>query len=517
MTKKIITFLISCSLLSALRFSGPAWAEGILTVDNLIVAEDAAVYGELNVGYASATNGAAFATGGTITMSEGYRIHTFTDNGIFTVISGTLTCDVLVVAGGGGGGYGGGGGGGAGGLVYTQSVVGSGANTVIVGIGGRSVSTTNTPAKNGSNSVFGTITAFGGGGGGRGGNSVGHTSSDGANGGSGGGGGGYDSEDPNVGGSGTNGQGYSGGSNSLDGSYYGGGGGGGAGGAGGAGSGTAGGISGSGATNSISGSEVIYAVGGVGSGAAGGPGANATANTGNGGNGGSNGDNLGGDGGSGIVIVRYLISGYVPGLTITSDGINQTSASGTNIFMGKVGIGTDSPAEQLHVGGNVQVDGSLSLGGDPRSNWPSGADGALMVSNNLSEISSEADKAAARTNLGLGSAATSDTTAFDPAGAAAAVEAALSTHVADQNNPHQVTAVQVGALTPTGDGSGLTGLTASQVAGALIASNNLSDVADLATARNTLGALSVNGGTVSGAIILTAPAGDIPMGIYTNR
>ncbi|MBI2438293.1 MAG: hypothetical protein HYV36_05725, partial [Lentisphaerae bacterium] len=154
-------------------------------------------------------------------------------------------------------------------------------------------------------------------------------------------------------------------------------------------------------------------------------------------------------------------------MTITSDGINQTRASATNVFLGKVGIGTDLPAEQLHVGGNVQVDGSLSLGGDPRSNWPSGAEGALMVSNNLSEISGEANKEAARANLGLGSAATNEASVF---------------------------------LSPTSDGSQLTGITAEQVgavstnAGALLAANNLAELAaTAATARDNLGALSTTG------------------------
>ena len=59
------------------------------------------------------------ATGGTITYSGGYTIHTFTSNGDFTVTSDGV-CDYLVIGGGGGGGnsavgYGGAGGGGAGG------------------------------------------------------------------------------------------------------------------------------------------------------------------------------------------------------------------------------------------------------------------------------------------------------------------------------------------------------------------------------------------------------------------
>jgi hypothetical protein len=60
------------------------------------------------------------ATGGTITESGDYKIHTFTGPGTFTVCSvgnaaGSSSVDYLVVAGGGGGGFGRGGAGGAGG------------------------------------------------------------------------------------------------------------------------------------------------------------------------------------------------------------------------------------------------------------------------------------------------------------------------------------------------------------------------------------------------------------------
>ena len=47
--------------------------------------------------------GGISATGGTVTEVGGYRIHTFTSDGTFTVISGG-DVDYLVVAGGGGGG-----------------------------------------------------------------------------------------------------------------------------------------------------------------------------------------------------------------------------------------------------------------------------------------------------------------------------------------------------------------------------------------------------------------------------
>ncbi|MEK7163529.1 MAG: glycine-rich domain-containing protein, partial [Patescibacteria group bacterium] len=77
-----------------------------------------------------------FATGGTITTSGAYTIHTFTGSGTFTpLVAGNV--ESLVVAGGGGGGWTHAGGGGAGGLVYNSSfAVTAQAYTVTVGAGG---------------------------------------------------------------------------------------------------------------------------------------------------------------------------------------------------------------------------------------------------------------------------------------------------------------------------------------------------------------------------------------------
>jgi hypothetical protein len=182
-------------------------------------------------------------------------------------------------------------------------------------------------------------------------------------------------------------------------------------------------------------------------------------------------------------------SSNITTLSISSNGISQTSTSGVNVLIGKVGIGTNSPAEQLHVVGNVRVDGTnivsaITLGGETRATWPTGN---LSASNNLADIT---DQAAARTNLGLGSAATYDASAF---------------------------------MSTNGNGSQLTGITVGQVAGALVASNNLSDVANQAAACANLGALSATGGVVNGSldiagsIAVGAPGGDIPMGVYTNQ
>jgi hypothetical protein len=122
------------------------------------------------------TSGAASTldcSGGTITYSGNYTIHTFTSTGSTTFSCPTKrSVEYLVVAGGGGGGSGygsaAGGGGGAGGfLTGTGYTVTTGASiTVTVGGGGAGgASSLNTIGATGSNSVFGSITASGGGGG----------------------------------------------------------------------------------------------------------------------------------------------------------------------------------------------------------------------------------------------------------------------------------------------------------------------------------------------------------------
>ena len=228
--------------------------------------------------------------------------------------------EVLVVAGGGSGGSRDAGGGGAGGLIYNSAyqITNAAAITVTIGAGGASVGSGNhDPGNQGSNSVFGSLTAIGGGAGGAYSNVAG-------NGGSGGGAGG----DTGTPGNGTAGQGNSGGGNG--GTPYTGGGGGGAGTVG-----TTvtsdeyGGAGGNGQTFSISGTSTTYAggggggggnaggAGGTGGGGAGSTGGAATAGTSNTGGGGGAARNSGfpsGAGGSGIIIVRY------PGLPAATGG-----------------------------------------------------------------------------------------------------------------------------------------------------------------------------------------------------
>ncbi len=239
---------------------------------------------------------------------------------------------VLVIAGGGGGGGNGGAGGGAGGYIYNSNyLLTPQTYTVTVGGGGAAGAVANGTrynGANGSNSVFGTLTALGGGGGCAGGS--GGTTSDGVAGGSGGGASDYGARVPGTGvasgGAGTSGQGYKGGNASTTGIYFVSGGGGGAGGA--ApditnNSANQGGVGGAGVSNSITGSAVVRASGGSGylqatatEGGGGASGSAGTANT--GGGGGST-----GAGGSGVVIVSYVTADY--GLiTITGSSNTQT-------------------------------------------------------------------------------------------------------------------------------------------------------------------------------------------------
>jgi len=298
------------------------------------------------------------ATGGTITCSGNFKIHTFTGPGTFAVssagnASGSNTVDYLIIAGGAGGGAEEGGGGGAGGYressgttsgSYTVSPLGSGVSAlpvtatsfpIVVGGGGNGQTAAGTPAVNGSNSSFSTITSTGGGYGG------GQDAQTGNPGGSGGGGHGDGGGNPRSGGTGNappvspaqgkcggNGAGRTGTTNE------GAGGGGGATAEGSNGSnspnpGGTGGPGGAGATSSINATPTARAGGGgggattssgvIGTGGAGGGGDGTkspgtagagTVNTGSGGgggggNGGAGPLSKGGAGGSGVVIIRY--------------------------------------------------------------------------------------------------------------------------------------------------------------------------------------------------------------------
>ena len=281
-----------------------------------------------NVGDGSGEVGYFTATGGTVTTSGSYTIHTFTSSGTFQVTAGSRSLESLVIAGGGAGGYDDGGGGGAGGYRSSTSgeasggggsaenkqTLGVGSYTITIGAGGSGASPTST---SGGNSVFNTgvglIEAVGGGYGG--GNISGGPDAD-----SGGSGGGC-SLTSNAG-AGTSNQGFAGAKGVATDNQRGGGGG-----ASELGSTDAANFGGDGVTSSINGTATLRGGGGggstrgsqLGTGGTGGGGTGAdynnvrsvtsgTVNTGGGGGGGQGGggSRLGGHGGSGIIIIRYL-------------------------------------------------------------------------------------------------------------------------------------------------------------------------------------------------------------------
>lgn len=301
-------------------------------------------------------------SGSYVAQNSNYNIHIFKESGTFTPAF-TGNVEVLVVAGGGGGGMDMGGGGGGGGVIYnTAYAVTAGIPiAVTVGRGGYGAPAANgyrtdgtgpqpgghqytIPATNGENSVFGSLTAVGGGFGGS--SYRGHTPGiAGGSGGSGGGSSGYnDNAGTFYGGAGTAGQGYRGGNSTA--AYYSGGGGGAGGqgvdstaqpnggpgllcsiletdyywGGGGGGASYSASTGGNGGIGGGGGGALGVTAGGYGlnTGSPGGggapsswanmPGGNGAQFTGGGGGGGShyNANNKGGEGGSGIVIVRYL-------------------------------------------------------------------------------------------------------------------------------------------------------------------------------------------------------------------
>ncbi len=355
-------------------------------------------------GEALTLNGGSFvsATGGAITYSGAHNIHTFTNSGTFSVSSGG-TVEYLIVGGGGGGlgsddGGEGGGGGGAGGVVYGFGTRTPGSYTVSVGAGGAGGIGENDAAR-GSNSVFGTLTALGGGGSTRQ-EAVPATANAG---GSGAGGFGRSEAGGNATqpGSGSGGFGNAGGNGGAN--PGGGGGGGGANSTGLTGGANNGGNGGGGNTYNISGASVAYAGGGGGGarlsgtagtasagggagGTAGNVGSNATANTGGGGGGGGgNGTTYqkGGDGGSGIVIVRYLNSGALENVsgdnywtgtvTLLADNI-ITSTTGTLTVSGVI---SGAFALTKNGGGKLTLSGANTYSGTTNVNA-----GILNIRNN---------------------------------------------------------------------------------------------------------------------------------------
>ena len=328
--------------------------------------------------------------------------------------------EVLVVAGGGaGGGYGGNdgaGGGGAGGLIYSSSypTTPGSAISVTVGNGGSGVGNA-IRGNDGQNSVFGVLTAIGGGGGGTEG-----SLRDGKPGGSGGGAGGYGVK---PGGAGTAGQGFAGGNCTAPGD-------GGGGGAGAVGQNGLTGTGGIGLLFNISGTPTYYAGGGGasgdkrnvrgGSGALGGfggggkgqdatnsiPPENGTNGLGGGG-GAAAGSNpsfgagttlTSGAGGSGVVIVRY------PGPQKATGGNTITQVGGYTIHT-FTSTGTFTPLT-VPVNGGV-VYGLQDLSGNNNTITQSGgvtystANGGALVFDGINDYLATSATVEASTNSNL--------------------------------------------------------------------------------------------------------------------
>ena len=347
-------------------------------------------------------------SGARVQSETDYVYHICTVSGVFTT-QFTGTVEVLVVAGGGGGGMDMGGGGGGGGVLSstTYSVTAGSPITVTVGAGGAGAPAGGPPlnprfhaftvsATNGGNSVFGSLTAVGGGYGGS--SYFGYTPNNGYgnSGGSGGGASGYSDGNTGRNGAGTAGQGFAGGTSI--GQYYSGGGGGAAN------NGSNGGTpnGGPGVLNNILGRNYYWGGGGGGASYSSGVGGNGGTGGGGGGSSGGLGDttgyfpaknagtggggdwvntpggdggkhtggggggsmhynsgNAGGSGGSGIVIIRHLKTSG----TSIFNGRNASPISALIFSMDAANVGKGSSVEVLVVGGGGGGGMDMGAGG----------------------------------------------------------------------------------------------------------------------------------------------------------
>lgn len=257
------------------------------------------------------------ASGGTVTTSGNYKIHTFISSSSFVVANAPngATIEVLLVGGGGSGGTGYAGGGGAGGYYYNSLMsISAGTYAVTIGAGGTSTVGNLSAGTNGSDSTFNNVIAYGGGGGGAY-NAIAVAKA--RDGGSGGGAAGAGTTSGNIG---LGSQGFNGGvgfgtstSNAL---------GGGGGGAGAVGTAAVGGVSGSGGVgllNPISGSTTGHLVGASYYFAGGGAGGGGVGTAGAGGSGG---------GGQGQIVAS---NGLIPhSVNFSSWTIGNATVSNTN-------------------------------------------------------------------------------------------------------------------------------------------------------------------------------------------
>jgi hypothetical protein len=330
------------------NFAPPTAPLTAITNTSLLTLQNATII-DNSINTATITNGNSVVTGAAMP---------------FTQLQ-TPAVDYLVVAGGGGGGSNVGGGGGGGGLLQGNIPVATGSPiTVTVGSGG-TAGTGGNAGGVGVNSVFGSISASGGGyGGGLVSPQIGGAGGSGGGAGGSGTGWGGSTAASAIGGQGVFGQGNTGaGSTGGSGSFYA---------SGGSGAGTVGisgastyaGGGGAGIASIISGTVTAYSggggggggnsnafgVGGVGGGGRGsGPAANAgnaaagSTNTGGGGGGGAAGGENGTSGGSGIVIVSYP-DVYAAASSTTGSPTVSTSGSGSLLFSGSNAVTYTSSA-----------------------------------------------------------------------------------------------------------------------------------------------------------------------------
>jgi hypothetical protein len=338
------------------------------------------------------------ATGGnseSLSYQDGvfYKTHTFSTTGTSNFVVSALASapegnevEYLVIGGGGGGGNTMGGGGGGGGFrTGTITLSETGSISVTVGQGGTGAPNREVSGTNGGNSVFGTVTAIGGGGG-----ASWSVNAPPGNGGSGGGG--CQGHSTSAFGSGTAGpprQGFNGSPVwSSCGSYNRGGGGGGAGGA----ATTTDGAPG--LTSNITGTSLFYSAGGGG----GANGCNSSGGSGIGGFGTSNGsrggdgaanrgagggaggyapDGPGGNGGSGVVIVRYALTVQDESLALPTGG-TISSATENNKFYAVhtfTSTGTFSALQGLPDASNSEIEYLIVGGGGGGGNTMGGGGG----------------------------------------------------------------------------------------------------------------------------------------------
>jgi len=146
----------------------------------------------------------------------------------------------------------------------------------------------------------------------------------------------------------------------------------------------------------------------------------------------------------------------------------------------------------------------------------------LTVSSAIDTFMQAADQAGARTALGLGSAATQNTSAFDSAGAAATVQAAslqkasnlsdVASASSSRTNLGLGSAATQNTSAFDAAGAAATALAAAQ-ASSLQKASNLADLSNVATARTNLGlgtAAVVNTGTSSGNVPALDSNGLVP-------